>query len=174
MNRTIRTLSVGAAAALTSALAVVAVAPSASAEVSLAQCAGSQRSTFDPAVTNTPTLVFAHAQASYTCVLPLLESVTRSQSGTGTLSCESLLEPLPGADTLHWGNGGTSDYTYTTSLTAVNGITVATNTGTITSGRYVGATVVETMTLGSLDLGACSGDGIAAADYVNTLTITGL
>lgn len=165
-----RLLSALTAALLTTGVSLAATAP-AQAATSLAVCAGSEHSEFDPAVTDTPTEIFSSTQASYTCTLPLLESVTRSASGTAVLSCADLLSPFPGTDVLHWGNGGTSNYSFTITVTTVNGITVVTKTGAITSGRYAGATVVETVNLGSLDLGACSGAGISSADYLNTLVV---
>jgi hypothetical protein len=60
-----------------------------------------------------------------------------------------------------------------TGVTTVNGVIVPTRNGTVNSGRHLGATVIETVSLGTLDLTACTGDGIESADYANTLTITG-
>jgi hypothetical protein len=152
----------------------IAAAAPAGAAVTLAQCVGSERGTYDPAVTDTPQAVGFTSTASYTCVLPLLESVNRTRSGTSTLSCASLISTAPGTDTLSWSNGGTSTYSFTRTLTTVNGVIVLTRNGTVISGRYQGATVIETVSLGTLDLTACTGDGIESADYVNTLTIAGL
>lgn len=90
------------------------------------------------------------------------------------LSCATLLAQLDGTRTFHWNDRSTSTFTYRRILTNLGGQTLVTFTGTITAGRYAGATAVEQVVFASLDTLRCLtpaglttlGTGIAA------LTIT--
>ncbi|WP_405657887.1 hypothetical protein OG379_00095 [Streptomyces sp. NBC_01166] len=173
MQRFSRCLRAGLAVMLLSVLGIVATAGSADADSPLVACTGSQNSNHSPGVTNVPQTVTVDSVTSYTCVLPLLGSVSHTEhSVVPGLSCPNLLNTAPGAVTLHWSDGQSSAFSFTQNLEAVNGVTTLIRLGSITSGRFAGHTVTETLVGASLNLTACASTGITNYSFpVGTLVI---
>ncbi|MFE9696414.1 hypothetical protein [Streptomyces sp. NPDC006270] len=141
-------------------------------------CGGSQTTTYNPGLTNTPQTLTRSGQNIHAPCLATVSPFTFTGStaftSTSTLSCLSLTEANTGVDLISWSTGATSTFSYNRTVSIVQGQTVVTLTGEITSGWFQGATAVETITSVALDLGACAtAEGITSTYGVSELTITG-
>lgn len=140
-------------------LASLTLAPAAQASIHQITCLGSTTQTFSPPLTNTPKPTTITISTSYTnCVsltAPSITSGTSFSSATSpNASCVSLLNgtqtQVP--TTVTWNTGETSTITQTTVVTIVAGQVVATSTGTVTSGKFLGATTVRVVTYLATDI----------------------
>jgi hypothetical protein len=157
-----------------SLLGALATAPAAHAS-SLLSCAGTETLTFQPSLTNTPTLTHIHFDIDLD--LCLLGGVSTGDSQGDfqiTTNC-TILDVLPPAfsDTYTWNTRASSTATYTAPVeTVVNGSLVVTDTGTVTSGLDEGALANETTTLPEPNLIACATTGVAALNGPYALTFS--
>ncbi|MER5629127.1 hypothetical protein [Streptomyces nitrosporeus] len=165
----------------------LAAAPvSASAGVLDATCTGSNTTTYQPGLTNTPAVVTVQGTITMDCVstdlnTSLLLRGTITGGGTGTLSCALLQSPTSGSSTINWATVSgspyaTSSYIYTTALSpGTSGTTVLTLTGDITSGLYDGDGILIVTVFANADLGACSSPtGLTSRSGVVATEITSL
>jgi hypothetical protein len=141
----IGTVAAGVAAALE--VSVLAVAP-ASAATTVVNCVGNMHSTYSPGLTNeTRTHYVVGSDNATLCVSlthPTLTSFVGPYSGSGEVSCNALLAPGAGTETLYW-NGTTqfSTWSFDVSQTSGNGTRIVTATGPITSGVLAGTTLTQ-------------------------------
>lgn len=174
-----RYLSTARAVVAAALLSLMTSAPAAHAHegsATLVACAGTVAATYSPGLTYAPKPTAVRSQAVVGCPVSAdstLTSATFGGNSTGTLSC--LLGPAKGTLTIHW-NNGTSSTASITSLAAVrpNGNMVTISTGSITSGKFTGATVVTEVTLLASKATAClTPQGLTAASGPTTVTIVG-
>ncbi|TQF16629.1 hypothetical protein FJV41_07350 [Myxococcus llanfairpwllgwyngyllgogerychwyrndrobwllllantysiliogogogochensis] len=142
---------------------------------------GSTQVTYSPPLRNLPQDVnITSIGLASNCYSLLGSSVTSATSSVSFVmkgySCTDLLDIGPVTTLLTWNTGESSTMRLTQTTTAVNGTAiVVTQTGTVLSGKFVGATVVRTVTLLSTDLAACdSPEGLAGISGPMTITLLGL
>ena len=96
---------------------------------------------------------------------------------TGTYSCTAQQAPAgsTGTATFTWADSTTSTFSYTdvNGALLVGGSYVDTLTGTMTSGKFAGATVTEVIADPTLSVLQCLTTGVSDLTGVATLTITG-
>ncbi|MEU6481047.1 hypothetical protein ABZ858_30050 [Streptomyces sp. NPDC047017] len=136
----------------------IAAAPSGAALVDVVCPVGSNISTYTPGLTYTskPTHFTATGQVSGCVSLsnPALTGANLSAAGDGTASCTS--GSFSNTTVYHWNTGQSSTVVGTGSINLKpDGETVFVLTGTVTSGPFTGATVLQTKVLLSTDLLAC-------------------
>jgi hypothetical protein len=91
-------------------------------------------------------------------------------------SCQPFLGGVPNSTvTIHWSNGDSSTFNYTTISAGFDGNWVVTLTGKIIAGRYVGQMAVKVLTLtgvGQSDfLTACQNGGFTQLNGTAVLTV---
>lgn len=168
----------GAALAITFAVACGFAAPGAHATNLLTCPAGNVSGTYNPPLTNTPALVGITVNSTYgTCfgTSPL----TRTGGRSGTLppvlrSCTDLLQTRTGlTSTISWSTGTTSTVTVDQfSQYITGGILQTTQTGTVTAGDFAGGHIVLISTVVGADPLACATTGVSSASGPLTVTIT--
>ncbi|MFF7454666.1 hypothetical protein [Kitasatospora sp. NPDC008115] len=156
---------IGALASLLCA-SVIASDPAEAAEAAIgdALCPlGSQVVTFSPGITNTPAVSTITYNVNLgTCVsltTPSLTSGTSSGSASLTFQCSDLLSTSTGSQDITWNTGQTSTFSYTRTFSLVNGNSVTSLNGSITSGLFNGDTASLVITDRNLDLLACQSPG---------------
>ncbi|NTX63117.1 hypothetical protein HUA74_20925 [Myxococcus sp. CA051A] len=142
---------------------------------------GSTQATYSPPLRTQPQDVNVTSIGLLSnCYSLLGSSVTSATSSVSFLrpgySCTGLLDVRPITTQLTWNTGESSTLRLTQFTTAVNGnALIITQTGTVLSGKFVGATAVRTVTLLSTDLAACdSPEGLAGISGPMTITLLGL
>lgn len=166
-------LTVGA-----SAIGVAFASPGAHA-ATLTTCVGTENLRYAPGLTNAPartTITLNDVLSPCAQVLPSLwsGSATVSRTIPTTASCLDLLSGGPGSKTVDWSDATTSTFTYNTIVDRVEGQITASETGTISAGRYAGATAIGRV-VSPGDLTACSTPaGLANQTGVYSLSIAGL
>jgi hypothetical protein len=159
-------------------------APSASAPQPnplIVTCVGSSAFTFTPGLKNTPQNITQHTTIKLThcAFIPLRPTTTATLDKTQVFpghTCTDLLKPLaPTQATFTWGDGGSSKMTL--SQTRVEGqgaTTVLVGVGSVTDGKYKGATAVRTLTYVQADVtqGCLSPQGLTQTSGPATLTLT--
>jgi len=165
--------------ALVAALLLPAGAAHATSAVNVT-CQGVETETIQPGLTNdTASRTFTRGAVYSTCVrvgeLPLTTTATApTGSAVAQSSCETLLGVGSGSHEIVWADGGVSTFSYTRDSNSVGGNVVITRNGTISSGRYAGAVVVETVTYAGLVAGLAACDtpqGITTLSGLVVLTI---
>ncbi|MBD0745996.1 hypothetical protein BG418_30645 [Streptomyces sp. CBMA152] len=164
-------------------LGSVLVAPSAQAHtvpvVGLADLTclvGSQTGHYQPGLTFTPRPTSFTGQGSVSGCVDLtghgITGASFTTQGSGTASC--LTGTVSSRTTYYWSDGRSSAVRNTGAIEVKpNGITVLVLTGTVESGEFTGATVVQTKTLLSTDLTAClTPQGLTSAGGPVTVTLT--
>jgi hypothetical protein len=140
-------------------------------------CLGSTTTFYTPGITNTPRQVAFSGDVTLGCVgLPFLfTSAAIHTEGQGQLSCTLQLAPVPSQLSVTWGDGTSSTAVGQTVVNVKNlGELVFVLTGTVTQGRFLGATLVRTLTIPNLNLGVCdSPEGLTVASGPVTLEVVG-
>lgn len=137
---------------------------------------GSQVGTYSPGLTYEPRNVTFSASGNVSgCVDPSgngIAGATFTGTGQGTASCVS--GSVSNTTTYRWSTGQSSTVKGTGAINLKpNGVTVLVLTGTVESGLFKGATVVQTKTLLNSDLTACaSPEGLTSVGGPITLTVT--
>ncbi|GAA2102885.1 hypothetical protein GCM10009759_37790 [Kitasatospora saccharophila] len=185
-------LRTGRATTLTGLLALLlggaglsAGAPAQAAPALLAtvNCTGWTYTTYSPGLTHTvrPTTVTVDGNLNVTgphsptgsclAVGSTASAGERDVTALLELSCDQLLTET-GTETVRWNNGTSSSFPFTATVVRGLATTVITETGTVTSGEFLGGTAVETFTAPNLDLLACDRPGGASAlNFATVLTI---
>jgi hypothetical protein len=138
-------------------------------------CTGTAAYSYDPPLMSTPTSTTVTAHFEYpTCAgLDLtIASATIDRTASLTTVCGSL--PAFGSLTVQWSNGNTSVLSFPQSGyvgTFVGPIETLVGTGTVMSGEFNGATVVQTEVFQRADVLACPRSSLSAT---SELDITGL
>ncbi|MFE1320257.1 hypothetical protein [Kitasatospora phosalacinea] len=175
----------GLLALLLGSATLSAAAPAQAAPAALATitCTGWTYTTYSPGLTHTvrPTTVTVDGNLN----VPGPHSPTGSCLAVGStasagerdvtalleLSCDQLLTET-GVETVRWNNGTASSFPFTATVVRGLATTVITETGTVTSGEFLGGTVVETFTAPNLDLLACDSPGGATVlNFATVLTV---
>lgn len=162
-------------AALLLGVVMIPVAHAGLAQTSLLSCTGTQVTTFQPPLTNTPKLTSVHVRTVLdTCVTGGVASGEARSDFQATASCTNLmLPPPPFTVTYEWNTGASSTVMYTASVQElVGGSVVVIDTGTVTSGLDQGAIANETVVLTPPDLLACLGRGVAQVTGQYLLTFS--
>lgn len=145
-------------------------------------CGGSALSTYSPAITNTPATTTI---GNHWVVGPCLDVLHPLQlrSGESTTSrlvpgatCTGLDSGSSGTRTITWHVGATtttSTYDYIQTLSSVGAANVIVGNGTITSGDFVGDSILVVQTFASTQFANCGTTGIPSADGAVEVTITG-
>lgn len=142
-------------------------------------CTGTADNALSPGLLLIPQTVATQNTYTYDPCLsgavPALTSGLTQFGGAGTLSCLQPLGSASNSQTIVWNDSSTTTYQYTSTFTTVAGQFQAVKTGTVTSGRFLGDTVVETVTGPALNLLDClAPPGITSRSGVLTLVITDL
>jgi hypothetical protein len=158
-------------------LAVVVPAGPASASWGDVTCpAGWQTVSYSPGVTavSQPVTVTYELDLGI-CVSLSNPAVTSGFSGgtvTVALSCADLLGTTTGTQDFTWNTGQSSTLSFVRTVTKVNGQTVITLAGTISSGLFAGNAAVLTVIEPTLDLLACqSPEGLESNEGVSTFVV---
>ncbi|MEV0175776.1 hypothetical protein AB0I00_32265 [Streptomyces sp. NPDC050803] len=136
---------------------------------------GSQVGTYAPGLTYEPRQVSFTASGNVSGCVDLsgngIAGASFTASGSGTASC--LAGGVSNRTTYHWSNGQTSTVAGTAAINVKpNGVTVLVLTGTVESGLFTGATVVQTKVLLNTDLTAClTPEGLTSVGGPITLTV---
>jgi hypothetical protein len=168
-------LSRAAAVLLVCCIPVAATTPAAHATptIPLLSCQGQFTVTYDPPLTNTPTLtrVTFHNDLHY-CLVGGVTSGDVAGEFTAIRSCTTVdLPPHPATNTSRWNTGASSTivFSHSTVDSLVTGTTVVDSYGTVTEGFDEGANAVHTAIQPQLDLTACAGNGVAHVTGPETL-----
>ncbi|MEV7216463.1 hypothetical protein AB0O31_25650 [Kitasatospora cineracea] len=185
MLRTGRATTLAALAALPALLLGSAspAAQAAPATLATINCTGWTYTTYSPGLTHTvrPTTVTVDGNLNVTgphsptgsclAVGSTASAGERNVTALLELSCDQLLTET-GVETVHWNNGTSSSFPFTATVARGLATTVITETGTVTSGEFLGGTAVETFTAPNLDLLACdSPAGATTLNFATVLTI---
>lgn len=163
-----RYLAVACAIALTAVVWLTA-APAKAAD--LAACEGSSHIAYSPGLKLTPADTNVALTYTFSCVSDIPGAANGDIPSNFVFPDASCLD-VPDLDNsapfdlnITWGDNATSTWYVTNSeSTSLVGEVVTVDTGTITSGRFAGATVVGTTTFTSLSLLNCLGTGVTSAD----------
>ena len=161
-----------------------AVAPAtASAAVAGISCTGWTYTTYTPGLTNStqPTTVVddgdlniidAHSPTGSCLALGSSASAgERNVTAHLDLSCSQLIVES-GVETINWNDGQSTSFDFSATVTRGLSTTVVLETGTVTSGEFTGASVVETFTAPNLAFTACTTPGgVTSLDFATVLTI---
>jgi hypothetical protein len=170
--------------AVLAALAALVLAPNAHAApattaglADMACPAGNQTVSFSPGLHTAPatTTITYDARLGVCASLSHPEITSGYSAGTvvAAYSCADLLNTSTGTQDFHWSNGQSSTLSFTRTVTILNGQTVITLTGPITSGLFTGDTAVFTVVEPLLDVLACqSTAGLTSQAGITTLLIT--
>lgn len=137
---------------------------------------GSQVGTYMPGLTYEPRDVTFSAHGNVSGCVDVsghgIAGATFASSGQGTASC--LSGSVSNTTTYHWSSGHSSTVQSTGAINLKpNGITVLVLTGTVVSGLFEGATIVQTKTLLNSNLAACATpEGLTSVGGPITLTVT--
>jgi|GEM_PF-1768966 len=144
---------------------------------------GTSQAFYSPGLKNTPQDVAVSGQGALSnCVTVLGDPVTSAASSLTTnvvtgFSCADLLRPRTVVHTVVWNTGESSTMTFTQLRVGVQDtLTVFALTGSVVSGKFVGATAVRTLSYVTLDLenGCASPEGLTSLSGLATLSLTKL
>jgi len=139
---------------------------------SLLLCEGTETATFNPPLTNTPTLTTVSVTEDLD-YCPLGGVVTGDASGAFQVTASCTTETLaPVTVTYSWNTGQSSTVSYTeSSITRLaDGSDLVVAVGTVTAGLDQGEAAENEIVEPVLDLTACSGSGVAQVTGPETLT----
>ena len=154
--------------------------------VNLAQiyCTGWTYTTYNPGLTNTVQTTSVVDEGYYNVITDhsptglcaaagsAATSGERTVTASLQLSCNAILTET-GVETIVWNDDRSTSFTFTAEAAHVGSNTVLTETGTVTSGEFLGDNVVEQFTAPNLDFAACdTPGGVTSLDYADVLAIT--
>jgi hypothetical protein len=166
------------------ALGSAAMASPANASTASMICTGWTYATYTPGLTNTakPTTIVDDGDLNIigehsptgSC-LAIGSSATageRDVTAHINLGCTQLIVET-GVETINWNDGQSTSFTFSANVTRGLSTTVILETGTVTSGEFTGASVVETFTAPNLAFLACgTPGGVTSLDFLTAITIT--
>lgn len=152
--------------------------PGASASDGSITCKGTEVLTYSPGVTLFPRMVTLTATANFGPCVSTNPAIASGSAGTppggvpATLSCLNLLDSSSGQATIRWNNGTTSRYAFNRSSQTVGGQLIATATGAVTAGEFLGRSVlIVSVSPAPNFLDCLSPGGMTQRTGVVTLTI---
>jgi hypothetical protein len=166
------------------ALTGAAVASPANASTGSMICTGWTYTTYTPGLTNTAKSTSIVDDGNLNVIGP--HSPTGSCLAIGSsatagerdvtaqldLGCTQLIVEN-GVETINWNDGQSTSFTFSANVTRGLSTTVILETGTVTSGEFLGASVVETFTAPNLAFLACgTPGGVTSLDFLTAITIT--
>jgi len=139
---------------------VVATATPATASALDVTCVGSQTTSYNPALTQTPQSVTVSTSTQYgpctSTTVPELTSGSRSANFPyPNLSCLNFLDSASVTYTITWNTGQQSTISGNTTVTTA-GTTVVTVTGNVTAGLFQGKSVVQILTAAAPNIIPCT------------------
>ncbi|WP_426730588.1 hypothetical protein [Myxococcus faecalis] len=157
--------------------ALVLYAGPSSAETVALNCPGTMAVNYSPGMTNTPRFMTISGTGTFgPCVGAPLSILSADYAGVaqGTTSC--LTSSTMANLTLTWNDGTVSTLSLTQTLnTRPTGQVVSVYAGTVSAGRFQGATATATLTLAQTDLLGCfTEEGVTATAGPAVFTIVGL
>jgi hypothetical protein len=166
------------------ALAAAAVASPAHASTAGIICTGWTYATYSPGLTNTAqstttvvdgdlNVINAHSPTgSCLAIGSSATAGTRNVTAQLDVGCTQLLVET-GVETINWNDGQSTSFTFSANVTRGLATTVILETGTVTSGEFDGATVVETFTAPNTALLGCTTPGgVTSLDFLTAIAIT--
>lgn len=169
----IRSWTFGTTLALALAVSGLLVPTTAHAAVGDLVCSGTQKTTFDPPLTNTTQNTKVKIRETWsTCADPVgITSGHGSLEVTVPSSCQSVGFGPPSTVEYKWNNGQKSTVHWTTiSVTRLTATSVVVKTGSVTDGYGENDTATETITLVNPSPLACAGSGVSSVEGTGTLT----
>ncbi|MEU1053905.1 hypothetical protein [Streptomyces sp. NPDC005876] len=156
-----RFFAIALAGALSLLGATVVPASASSAGVLDVTCAGSQSTTYTPALTLAPQASTIAASTQYGPCVSLSQSGLTSGSRSASLSypsrsCLDLLDSGTVTYTITWNTGQTSTISGNSTATVAGAAFVVTITGTVTSGLFAGDSAVQVNTGPATDVTLCT------------------
>ncbi|MCE6998306.1 hypothetical protein LZG04_26420 [Saccharothrix sp. S26] len=131
--------------------------------------------TYSPGVVLLPRPVTTHVHDQYaSCASPTGAVVTGGSSSFTVERDAGCLEPVaavPETRVITWGDGRSSTFGYTVTVSSLPGLDVVTKTGTITAGEFAGRPAQATQTAPTPDLVACLGQGVQRQTAHGTFVI---
>ncbi|RAJ31277.1 hypothetical protein K353_06181 [Kitasatospora sp. SolWspMP-SS2h] len=139
---------------------------------------GTANQAFSPPLTNTAkpttTTITSHYGSCTSVTNPeLTYGDAFSRFFSPAASCSSLLRPSTSTTKITWNTGETSTVQISSNVTDANGEVVVNSTGTVTSGKLTGSSVVRVATYLSTTLTACATTGLPSNSGAVTLTVLG-
>jgi hypothetical protein len=147
-------------------------------------CTGWTYTTYTPGLTNTakPTTIVDDGNLNVidehsptgSCIAIGSSATAGERNVTAqiNLGCTQLITET-GVETINWNDGQSTSFTFSANVTRGLATTVILETGTVTSGEFLGATVVETFTAPNLAfLGCGTPGGVTSLDFVTAIAIT--
>jgi hypothetical protein len=170
--------------ALGLALGCATVASPAYASTASMICTGWTYTTYTPGLTNTakPTTVVDDGNLNVigehsptgSCIAIGSSATAGKRNVTAQLDlgCTQLIVET-GVETINWNDGQSTSFTFSANVTRGLSNTVILETGTVTSGEFEGASVVETFTAPNLAfLGCTTPGGVTSLDFLTAIAIT--
>jgi hypothetical protein len=163
--------------------AMAAAGPVHAASAATISCTGWSYTTYSPGMTNTVRplivsvdgdlgLVDEHSPTG-TCLAAGTAATAGERDTTAllTLGCNQLLTES-GVETVAWNDGQTTSFQFTATVAHTAAAVVLTETGTVTSGEFLGEHIVETFTAPNISFLACATPaGVTSLNYATVLTI---
>ncbi|MCQ8773123.1 hypothetical protein [Streptomyces telluris] len=163
----------GTALALTLASSALLAPSTARAAVGDLVCQGTQKTTFNPPLTNATTTTEVKVRETWsTCADPVgITSGRGSLQVTVPSSCQSLGFGPPSTVEYKWNNGQKSTVHWTSVVvTRLTSTSEVVKTGSVTDGYGKNDTATETITLVNPSPLACAGSGVPSVEGPTTLT----
>lgn len=146
-------------------------------------CTGWTYTTYSPGLTNTTksttvvddgnlNIIDTHSPTGSCLAIGSSASAgERNVTAQLDLGCTQLITES-GVETITWNDGQSTSFAFTATVTRGLSTTVVLETGTVTSGEFSGASVVETFTAPNLAFADCgSPGGVTALDFATAITI---
>ncbi|MGW0606850.1 hypothetical protein [Streptomyces sp. NPDC002640] len=144
------------------------------AQSTLATCLSSHTVNYSPGLLLTPQQVTISASTQYTACLGggVSSGSSTSNPPPQSLSCLNLGEPASGTETITWNDGTTSTYSYNQTVVDAGAVSTVTRTGSISAGKFAGATAVRVITNPNLEVLDClAPPGVTSKSGLGDLTI---
>ena len=161
---------------------VVAALPAYASTASI-NCTGWTYATYTPGLTNTTksttvvddgdlNIIDAHSPTGSCLAIGSSASAgERNVTAQLNLSCTQFIVES-GVETINWNDGQSTSFGFSATVTRGLSNTVILETGTVTSGEFSGASVVETFTAPNLAFAGCgTPGGVTALDFATVITI---
>lgn len=146
-------------------------------------CTGWTYTTYTPGLTNTPksttvvddgnlNIIDAHSPTGSCLALGSSASAgERNVTAQLDLGCSQLIVES-GVETINWNDGQSTSFDFSATVTRGLSNTVILETGTVTSGEFSGASVVETFIAPNLAFAGCNTPGgVTSLDFATAITI---
>jgi hypothetical protein len=158
-------------------------APAAHASTASIVCTGWTYATYTPGLTNTAksttvvvdgdlNVIDAHSPTGSCLALGSSASAgERNVTAQLDVGCTQLIVES-GVETINWNDGQSTSFDFSANVTRGLSNTVIVETGTVTSGEFTGASVVETFVAPNLAFAGCgTPGGVTSLDFATAITI---